>query len=126
MGTLKEQYPLIFDDTTIPFYPSGYVRSDEKVSVVNQTEDGHDDVEITRVEKTTLELSFLVNAHWAAILKGFQRKASISVQIYDKVNRAYETKLMRIEGYTEDLEQYSDRNQQSMGLYTVSFSLVEF
>ena len=119
-------YPIIFDDVTIPFYPSSYDRSDDKVSVINQTEDGHDDVELIRVEKTSLSLTFNVNSHWAAILKDFRKKSSISVQIYDLETGGYKTKTMRMEDYSESLLQYSEKTPGSMGLYTISFALEEF
>ena len=124
--TLKEQYPLIFDELTIPFYPSMYDRSDNKVSVVNRTEDGHDDVEMVRLEKTLLDVSFQVDARWAGILKTYRRKASIEVQIYDTAIGGYQTKTMRIEDYSETLEENSDKSTESLGLYTVSFTLEEF
>lgn len=123
---LKSQFPIIFDSTTIPFFPSNYDRSDSKVSVVNQTENGHDDVELIRVEKTTFNWTFRVNAHWAAIFEGFRRQASIEVQVYNKRTGAYETKTMRIEDYSESMEQYSDRSNESMGLYTIQMTLEEF
>lgn len=124
--TLREQYPLIFDEMTIPFYPSMYDRSDNKVSVVNRTEDGHDDVDVVRMEKTLLDVTFLVDARWAGILKTYRRKTSIEVQIYDTAIGDYQTKTMRIEDYSETLEENSDRNTESLGLYTVSFTLEEF
>lgn len=55
---LKNQFPIVFDEITIPFYPATYDRDDAKVSIVNQTEDGHDDVELVRAEKTTLDFTF--------------------------------------------------------------------
>ena len=123
---MLSQYPIIFDDVTIPFYPSSYDRSDDKVSVINQTEDGHDDVELIRAEKTSLSLTFNVNSHWAAILKDFRKKSSISVQIYDLETGGYKTKTMRMEDYSESLLQYSEHTPGSMGLYTISFALEEF
>lgn len=123
---LKNQFPMIFDSTTIPFYPSVNDRNDAKVSVVNRTEDGHDDVELVRAEKTTLNFTFQCNDRWAAIFEGFRAQASIQVQLYNKRTKAYETKTMRIEDYSESMEQYSDRSTESMGLYTISFTLEEF
>jgi hypothetical protein len=123
---LKNQFPMIFDSTTIPFYPSVFDRSDDKVSIVNKTEDGHDDVELVRDEKTSVACTYLVNDRWAAIFEGFRAQASIQVQLYNKRTKAYETKTMRIEDYSESMEQYSDRSTESMGLYTISFTLEEF
>lgn len=123
---MLKDYPMIFDNVTIPFYPSGYSRTDDKLETVNQTEDGHDDVEIKRTEKTSISLSFNVNDRWAAIFQEFRRKPQISVQLYDKVTRDYETKIMRIEDYSESLEPNSDRIDESMGLYSISFTLEEF
>ena len=121
-----KNYPPIFDDVTIPFFPSTYDRSDEKVSVVNQTEDGHDDVEVVRREKTTLSLTYNVNSWWAAKFQGFHKQASISVQLYDLESEQYETKTMRMEDYTESLIRHSETTAESMGLYTISFTLQEF
>ena len=56
----------------------------------------------------------------------FRRQASIQVKIYDNGTKTYQTKTMRIEGYQKSLVQYSDRSTESMGLYTVSFTLEEF
>ena len=123
---MLSQYPIIFDNTTIPFYPSAYDRSDDKVSVINQTEDGHDDVELIRAEKTSLSLTFNVNSHWAKILKEYRRKSSISVKIYDLELGGYATKTMRMEDYSESLLQHSEKTHGSMGLYTISFTLEEF
>lgn len=123
---MLKDYPIIFDDTTIPFFPVSYDRSDAKISIANQTEDGHDDVELVRAEKTTLDFTFQCSDFWAAKFQEFRRQASIDVQIYDKVNKEYETKTMRIEDYSETLEQYSERTAGTMGLYTISFTLEEF
>lgn len=123
---LKEEYPIKFDDTVIPFYPNGYDRDDGKVTVVNQTEDGHDDVEMVRTEKTILSLSFLVNARWAGILQGYKNKTSIEVSIYDPLEDGYTVKEMWITSYTSTLEPYTDRLYESEGLYTVNLTLEEF
>lgn len=123
---MLKDYPMIFDSTTIPFYPSSFSRADNKVSVVNQTEDGHDDVELIRAEKTTLDFTFQCSDFWAAKFRVFRRQPSISVQIYDIVTKAYDTKTMRIEDYTESLVENSDKNTESMGLYSITFTLEEF
>lgn len=123
---LKNQFPIVFDETTIPFYPATYDRDDAKVSIVNQTEDGHDDVELVRAEKTTLDFTFNCNDHWAGVFDTFRRQASIQVKIYDNGTKTYQTKTMRIEGYSKSLVQYSENSTESMGLYTISFTLEEF
>lgn len=123
---MLNEYPIKFDDVTIPFFPSNYDRSDEKVSVVNQTEDGHDDVEVIRREKTTLSLTYNVNSWWAAKFQEFHKKAYISVQLYDLESKEYETKTMRMEDYTESLIRHSETTTESVGLYTISFTLQEF
>lgn len=123
---LKKKFPIKFDDLIFPFYPNGYDRDDVKVAVVNQTEDGHDDVEMVRTEKTNLALSFLVNARWAGILQGYKNKSSISVSIYDPIDDDYVVKEMWITSYTSSLEAGTDRLQESEGLYSINLTLEEF
>lgn len=124
--SLVSNFPIKFDDTIIPFYPTTYDRNDAKIEVVNQTEDGHDDVEIKRTEKTSLSVAFTVNDRWTAIFRTYKNKPSFTVKIYNTLTKDYDSKTMRIEDYDEILIQYSEKSRESMGIYSVSFTLEEF
>lgn len=124
--SLVSNFPIKFDDTIIPFYPTTYDRNDAKIEVVNQTEDGHDDVEIKRTEKTSLSLTFVVTDDWAGTFRTYKNKPSFTAQIYNTLTQDYDSKTVRIEDYAESLIRHSEKLGAVKGIYSVSFTLEEF
>lgn len=123
---LKEDYPVIFDETEITIIKQQWNMS--YVNLVNtaQTEAGTDDVEVLRFAKRTINAQFKCTDGWAKFFAEKNSQASIEVQFYDVVTETYIQKTMRMDSLTINEIKYSDQIDVSNGLYNVSFRLVEF
>ena len=123
---LKTDFPPIFDSTTITPKRLSWEYAYETISNINQTESGHDDVEVIRTGKLSIGAQFQVTDRWAAIFTGFYHKPMITVKDYDVETQTYKERTMRIEGYNVSLVNESDKLGLTNGLYIVTFTLVEY
>lgn len=119
-------YPIQINSTNLPV-PISWNETSEVVEVANTTEAGTDIVDIARVDKLTVSASFDVSSDWLGTFKGWANStAQLTVKIYDPVASAYETRYMRIRNFMSSLVRYSDKNSGTVGLWNVSFDLIEF
>ena len=123
---LREDYPIFFDETEIEIKHLSWNRSYSNILNTQQTEDGHDDVEVIRRGKSTISASFRCTDEWVSILAEFNSHPSIDVRFYDVVTKDYVTLEMRMESLSVQEIRNSDRLTVTNGTYNVSFSLVEF
>lgn len=120
-----KDYPIIFDNTEL-FTPEKWDEGFDVLENVNETEAGTDSVEITRDEKMTISAAFACTSEWVAIFREFSKQNSINVQLYDAETNAYKTRQMRIRNFKKGTEEGSEYVRSSVGLYNVTFDLIEF
>lgn len=119
-------YPVTINSTAIPV-PISWNETAEVVENVNTTEAGTDVVDILRTDKLTVNASFNVSSSWLATFKGWANSTSaLTVKIYDAVTDAYVTRYMRIRNFTNNLVENSDKTSGTIGLWNVTFDLIEF
>lgn len=123
---LKNDYPIYFDETAITIKDRRWNRSYVNIVNQNQTEDGHDDIEIIRSGKSTISAWFRCMDEWASVLAAFNSHPSINVKFYDVATKAYVTLVMRMDGLTIQKVIGSENLSVTNGVYDVSFNLVEF
>lgn len=119
-------FPIKINNTDLPV-PSDWTENAEVVEVANTTEAGTDIVDLMRVDKLTVNATFDVSSTWLAAFKGWANDTSkLTVKIYDSISNAYITRYMRIRNFNYSLVRYSDKTSGTIGLWTVTFDLIEF
>lgn len=123
---LKTDYPIYFDTTAITIKHRRWNRTYGNILNINQTEDGHDDVEVVRKGKSTISAWFRCTDTWVSTLVAFNDEPSFIVKFYDVKTKAYVDLTVRMEGLTVQEIIGSDRLSATNGIYDVAFNLVEF
>lgn len=119
-------YPTTINNTPIPV-PIAWNETSEVVENVNTTEAGTDVIDVLRVDKLTVNASFDVSSTWLATFKGWAKETSpLTVKIYDADQAGYVSRDMRIRNFYYSLVQHSDRTSGTVGLWNVTFDLIEF
>lgn len=119
-------YPTSINNVTIPV-PIAWDETPEVVENVNTTEAGTDVVDVLRVDKLTVTASYDVSSVWLATFKGWSKSTSaLTVKIYDADQNAYVTRYMRMRNFSQSLVKDSDRTKDTIGLWNVTFDLIEF
>lgn len=119
-------YPIKINNTPIPV-PIEWSETSNVVENANTTEAGTDVIDVLRVDKLTVTASFDVSSSWLATFKGWANSTSaLTVKIYDSVTDAYAERSMRIRNFVANLVPYSDRTSGTIGLWNVTFDLIEF
>lgn len=119
-----KDYPIIFDNTEL-FTPDKWEESYEVLENVNETEAGTDSIEVTRDEKLTIYAEFSCTSEWVRRFRLFS-KHIVNVRIYDSETDAYKTYQMRIRNFKKGTEQHSEYVRSSVGLYNVTFDLIQY
>lgn len=118
-------FPIKINNTPIPV-PIAWNETSEVVENVNTTEAGTDVIDVLRVDKLSVNASFNVSSTWLATFKGWGNSTSaLSVSIYDAVSNTYASRDMRIRNFVYSLVQNSDRTSGTVGLWELSFDLIE-
>ena len=119
-------YPVQINSTNIPV-PTSWNETAEVVENVNTTEAGTDVVDVLRVDKLTVSAAFDVSSTWLGTFKGWANSTSaLTVKIYDAVTDAYVTRYMRIRNFSANLVENSDNTSGTIGLWNITFDLIEF
>mgnify|MGYP007122053305 FL=1 len=119
-------FPTKINNTPIPV-PIEWSENSEVVENAMTTEAGTDVVDVLRVDKLTVTASFDVSSAWLATFKGWANSTSaLAVKIYDPVTDAYVERSMRIRNFISNLVQNSDNTSGTIGLWNVTFDLIEF
>ena len=119
-------FPIQINSTDLPV-PTDWNEFAEVVEIANTTEAGTDIVDLMRVDKLTVNATFDVSSTWLATIKGWANDTSkLTVKIYDSISNAYITRYMRIRNFNYSLVRYSDKTSGTIGLWTVTFDLIEF
>lgn len=119
-------YPTKINNTPIPV-PIEWSENSSVVENAMTTEAGTDVVDVLRVDKLTVTASFDVSSVWLATFKGWANSTSaLTVDIYDPVTNAYKQRSMRIRNFVSNIVQNSDNTSGTIGLYNLTFDLIEF
>jgi hypothetical protein len=126
MAKLKS-YPESINNVTLPNEPDSWTTRRDVVENVGTTEAGTDVVDIMRVGKLTITASYNVSSNWLVQFEAWADETSpLSVKLYDPATSAYIIKDMRMRNFTSDYVKYSKNTSGTLGLYVVSFDLIEF
>lgn len=119
-------YPIKINNVALPT-PSEWNENSEVMENVNTTEAGTDIVDVMRADKLTVNASFDVSSTMLGTLKTWANSTSaLKVKIYDSVSDDYVERDMRIRNFIYSLVKYSDKTSGTIGLWTVTFDLIEF
>lgn len=119
-------YPIKINNVALPA-PSEWNENSEVMENVNTTEAGTDIVDVMRTDKLTVNASFDVSSTMLGTLKTWANSTSaLKVKIYDSVSDDYVERDMRIRNFIYSLVKYSDKTSGTIGLWTVTFDLIEF
>lgn len=119
-------FPTKINNTPIPV-PIEWSENSSVVENAMTTEAGTDVIDVLRVDKLTVTASFDVSSAWLATFKGWANSTSaLAVKIYDPVTDAYVERSMRIRNFVSNLVQNSDNTSGTIGLWNVTFDLIEF
>lgn len=123
--SLRSDYPVVIGTTPITIPAMTWSMSLETVENVNTTEDGHDDVELTRLGKRKITASYKVTDSWALFFRTMCSAGTVTVSVYDTLTQAYDTFDVRVRNYKESLVRKSDTLSVTNGIYNISFDLLE-
>ena len=126
MAKLKS-YPESINNVTLPNEPTSWSTRRDVIENVGTTEAGTDVIDIMRVGKLTITASYNVSSTWLVQFEAWSDETSpLTVKLYDPATSAYITKNMRMRNFTSDYVAYSKNTSGTLGLYVVSFDLIEF
>lgn len=120
-----KDYPIFFDTTEL-FTPENWSIGYETLETVNETEAGTDSIDITRDEKLTISAAFACTSIWVSRFRNFAKQNIVNVKMYDPETDAYKTYQMRIRNFKRDTEPSSEYVRSSVGLYNVTFDLIQY
>lgn len=127
MGSLKDTYPIIMNGTTIPFFPTSWQRSPQKIQSVNQSEGGKDIVNTTRIDKMSISATFAIaDKAWVQFFNGLNDLDVIVVQDYSPSLDGYDRRDMRMVDFTCSARRKSEELASVLGVWDVTFTLEEF
>ena len=122
-----KSYPEEINNVNLPNEPTSWSTRRDVVENVGTTEAGTDVVDLMRVGKLTITASYNVSSDWLVRFEGWADETSpLSVKLYDPATSAYIIKDMRMRNFTSDYVNYSKNTSGTLGLYVVSFDLIEF
>lgn len=125
MGAILANYPIKINSVAIPFGGS-MSESYSTIESINTSEAGTDIVQVERLSKLTLSLSFRTFSDWVTTIEGWAFDNSYkTVSIYDFTTGAYKERYMRIRNYKKSFVEHSQRQTKTTGVWDVSFDLIE-
>lgn len=123
--SIKSTYPTMINNVVI-FSADSWSVDSKVIETEFTTEAGTDTAIVQRYGKTTISAKYTASAKWLKTFAEFSKLASLTVKYYDPELEGYAEKNMRLRNFKHTLIPGSDSINESMGLYTVSFDLIEF
>lgn len=122
---ILKNYPIKINSTAIPFSGSMEEKYDT-IETVNVSEAGTDIVQVERLGKLTLSISYKILSSWIAQFEAWAFENSYkTVSIFDFGTGAYKDRQMRMRGYSKKLVKGSQDLTATTGIWEVSFDLIE-
>ena len=124
-NSIRTNYPMMFNQTVIPF-PRDYSETSQVKESVLQTEAGTDIVTISRYNKLHATMSFVCLQSTVQVLGGFRDVDSFTFKRYNPIIDDYEQKTVRMRNYNCKPRKGSEDLKEVKGVWEVSFDLEEF
>lgn len=122
---ILKNYPIKINSTAIPFSGSMEEKYDT-IETVNVSEAGTDIVQVQRLGKLTLKISYKILSSWISQFETWAFDNSYkTVSIFDFGTSAYKDRQMRMRGYGKKLVKDSQDLTVTTGIWEVSFELIE-
>ena len=122
-----KSYPESINNVDLPNEPTSWSTRRDVIENAGTTEAGTDVVDIMRVGKLTITASYNVSSSWLVQFETWSDETSpLTVKLYDPATSAYVTKSMRMRNFVSDYVKDSKNTSGTLGLYVVSFDLIEF
>lgn len=125
MSSIRTSYPMLFNNTIIPF-PSSYSENSQTIENVKQTEAGTDIVNVLRYNKLKATMSFKCLQPTVQALASFEEEPSFTFKRYDPKTGLYGEKTVRMRNFTCSPVKGSEDLTEVNGVWEVSFNLEEF
>jgi hypothetical protein len=122
---LKNDYPMFFNQTEIPF-PSTWSEDSNTVESTWMSEAGTDKINVSRYDKLKINMAFNCLDAVVEILGGFSNMDSFQFKRYNPRTAGYETRNVRMRNFKTTFKKKSEDLSISNGIWNVSFSLEEF
>lgn len=122
---ILKNYPIKINNTAIPF--SGAMDENyDTIETVNTSEAGTDIVQVARVDKLKLSISYTMLSDFIPTLEGWKNSTTyLTVDIFDFTMGAYKQRQMRLRNYKKSLVKNSQDLSVTTGIWKVSFDLIE-
>ena len=122
---ILKNYPIKINNVAIPFAGSMEENYDT-IETVNQSEAGTDIVQVRRLNKLTLSISYTILSDFISQFETWAGTSSyLTVQIFNFGTGAYTSKQMRMRNYKKSLVPKSQDLEATTGIWKVSFELIE-
>lgn len=122
---MLKDYPTIINNTPL-FQPNKWEETSEVVEETYKTEAGTDQVSVTRYDKLSVDAQYRVNSEWLKQFKMWSKVDSLDASIYDATANGYVNRVMRMRNFKDSPIEWSERMEDTDGIWDVSFSLEEF
>lgn len=124
--TRLKDFPYMINNTAIPF-PTSVEDSREVKENVNESETGKDILQIRRVGKRSLAYTYRLLGDWIPTFESWaDSTTALTVKIYDSTQQnGYIEKSMRMRDFRKSLVKNSADLYGIMGIWDISFTLIE-
>lgn len=127
MASIKTEYPIIMNATELPFFPTSWERTPNKIQNINQSEGGRDIIQRIRSDKMTISASFAIADYtWVQFFEQLNELDSFIVKEYSPRLNDYREMTCRMEGLSLSIRRKSQELSDIFGVWDISFTLEEF
>ena len=123
--TMKESFPIKFNDTEIIF-PLTWEEEHTDITSTQVTEDGKDHVCYIRKDKLLISASWKCTDQWVSTIRSFANNGSFNLNMYNTGTKQYETRRVRIHDFKCGLVKDTWNLLASTGIWEVSCKIEEF
>ena len=126
-NSINDEFPTIMNGTEIPFSPSTWERTPNKIQNLNQSEGGRDIIQKIRSDKMSISVSYAIADYvWVQFFEQLNELDSFVVREYSPRLNGYRDMTCRMEGFTDNTRRKSQKLASVKGIWEVSFTLEEF
>lgn len=126
MASLND-YPIKLNGTALPFFPTNWQRTPNKIQNKNTSEGGTDILQRVRSDKMSISASFvLADATWVKFFEDLNELDDFTLEEYDPRTEGYKERTVRMEGLRDGPRRKSHELTGVLGVWEVDFTLEEF
>ena len=121
------QFPTMFGDTSVPFFPEVEV-SPKNIESVHQSEGGKDVVQSIRKDKLSASVKMKVaDDAWVRFFYDLYKNSdSVTFKQYSPLLQSYDTRTVRITDFSYKMVKHSEVLPSVTGVWEMSFNIEEF